>query len=67
VITMNEREIVERLARLEAQVEALKEDIQELKQLVAKRNGMMKWMIIMLGMILSFVAAMFGLGWRPPT
>jgi type VI protein secretion system component VasF len=59
-------DIVERLSRLEAKVEDLGREMSELKAEMRRRNGMMKWMVVMLGMILSFVAALFGLGWRPP-
>jgi len=52
-------EMKERLARLETKVDAIESELR-------KRNGMMKWTIVLLGMILSFVAAMFGMGWRPP-
>jgi len=63
---MSDTEIIERLARLEQQVEDIKRELEDLKQLVMQRNGYMKWFFILLVTILSFVAAMFGLGWRPP-
>lgn len=63
---VSETEIIERLARLEQQVEDIKRELEDLKQLVMQRNGYMKWFFILLVTILSFVAAMFGLGWRPP-
>ena len=60
-------EIIERLARLEQKVEDLEAKIEDLKQIVLQRNGYLKWMVIILIIVLSFVSAMFGLGWRPPT
>jgi len=31
-----------------------------------RRDGMMKYMIVVLTLVLSFVAALLGIGWRPP-
>jgi len=59
-------EIRERLARLEERVNMIAEDIQELKRLVLRRNSYLKWTTIIIGMILSFIATLFGLGWYPP-
>jgi len=64
---MDDREIIERLARLEQKVEDLEKKIDELTQMITQHNGYFKWMAIMMSIVLSFVAAMFGLGWRPPT
>ena len=58
--------INERLARIETRLDNIEQDIDELKQVVNKRNGYLKFTLVLLGMVLSFVAAMFGLGWRPP-
>ena len=55
----------ERLAKVEQKVEDMDNEIKYIKKLLIQRNGYMKWMFIMLGMILSFIAALFGLGWRP--
>ncbi|RLG83237.1 MAG: hypothetical protein DRO39_08685 [Thermoprotei archaeon] len=63
---MSDTEIIERLARLEQQVEDIRRELDDLKQLIMQRNGYMKWFLGLLITILSFVAAMFGLGWRPP-
>lgn len=58
-------DIRERLARVEQRVEDMDNELKYIKKLLVQRNGYMKWMFIMLGMILSFIAALFGLGWRP--
>ena len=58
--------INERLARIETRLDNIEQDIDELKQTVNKRNGYLKFIIVMVGMVLSFVATMFGMGWRPP-
>lgn len=55
----------ERLARVEQKVEDMESEIKYIKKLLVQRNGYMKWMIVMLGMILSFIAALFGIGWKP--
>ena len=44
---MSETEIIERLARLEQQVEDIKRELEDLKQLVMQRNGYMKWFFIL--------------------
>ena len=59
-------ELIERVSKLESQVEDLKGEIKALKTIILKRNSLMKYTIIILGMLMSFIAAMFGLGWRPP-
>lgn len=60
------REVRERLARVEARLDEIEKRLDRLEALLARRNGYLKWMALMTAMILSFVAAMFGLGWRPP-
>lgn len=50
---------VEKIDVLEAKLDIIAKSMN-------KRNNYMKFTIVLLGIILSFVAAMFGLGWRPP-
>ena len=52
-----------RVARLEADVDNL---VKMASVVMKPRNSWMKWFVITLGMILSFIATLFGLGWRPP-
>ena len=58
--------VLERLARLEQSVEDLRTEVKMIQEEIARRNGYMKWTLVLLVTVLSFVAAMFGLGWRPP-
>ena len=73
---MRDEEIVYRLARLETKVEDMEKMLQDiskrLDQLDKKIMSLsanhvsVKWFTYLLVILLSFVAAMFGLGWRPP-
>jgi len=59
--------IESRISKLEARMDDMEKEIRDIKQELSKRNGYFKYMIILITIILSFVAAMFGMGWRPPT
>lgn len=51
---------------LERRMSRVEVEVSDLKRIVAQRNGYFKWITVILAMILSFVAALFGLGWKPP-
>lgn len=55
-----------RLQSIEERLRSIEERIELLVELMERRNHSMKWTLALLVTILSFVAAMFGLGWRPP-
>ena len=60
-------DIDRRVARLEAKMDDVSSEVQQLRRVLnAARNATWKWILALIGMILSFVAALFGLGWRPP-
>lgn len=71
-----EDEIVYRLARLETKVEDMEKMLQDISDrldkldkkimLMSSNHVSVKWFTYLLIILLSFVAAMFGLGWRPP-
>ena len=44
----------------------IEDEIASLRKARERSNGMMKYMITMLVIILSFVAALLGMGWSPP-
>jgi len=71
-----------RVARLEQETKDMREDVKEVREemsslketvlkfmesMTEKYNTFMKWLVVIIVIILSFVSAMFGLGWRPPT
>ena len=71
----------ERVARVEQEVKDLREELREFRRDVKeelrkieselrrareRNNSMMKYTITMLVIILSFVAALLGMGWSPP-
>jgi len=65
----------ERIARVEQRVDSIESDVREMKELLnrflVKRNGLIKFlvgaMIVIIGIVLSFVAAVLGVHWTPPT
>jgi len=65
----------ERLARVEQRVDNIENDVSEIKRLINKlverRNGLIKFlvgaMITVMVIVLSFVAAILGVHWAPPT
>ncbi len=63
---MSQDDIKERLARLEARLEALEHKVDQLVELIASRNHMMKWFTTLLVIVLSFIAALVGIKWALP-
>jgi len=65
----------ERLARVEQRVDNIENDVSEIKALLnkflVKRNGLIKFLvgatITIIAIVLSFVAAILGVHWVPPT
>lgn len=60
-------DILERLTRVETKIEDVEKRMDDLKEEITRSKDYMKYLIIILSLILSFVAAMFGMGWRPPS
>ena len=58
-----------RISVIEEKLDMIIEQLQDLRNNVEKRNGLVKWTITVyvstLIAVLSFVAAMFHMGWKP--
>ena len=73
---LRDEEIAERLARLETKIEDLEKMIEDIdkrldqldKRLtqVSGNHVSIKYFITLLVILLSFIAAMLGIGWHPP-
>jgi len=66
-------ELKERVARLETQIDLVLKRLDRIEQKMDKimvnrygNSNLYKWVTLWIGMVLSFVATLFGLGWVPP-
>jgi len=55
----------ERIAALEAKVDLLIDKVNQLEREINSKNNLLKYMVMMYLSTLSFIAALFGLGWKP--
>lgn len=63
-------ELRERVARLEQRVEDIDKKLDNIMEhYLSQRpslNGVFKWVVITLGLVFSFIAAVLGVRWNPP-